>query len=145
MPCWKLSHLVTIPMLIITTCSKVVHIAPTHNTCTAHTWYTAHPHSLHINLYLPPTDYTCRYQRDVFGTGCWKTLKCRKRSNANTTYYTDQGIFCGKLILQCNVADLQGTFTTTLYSLVPATVVAAIPTQYSSLGSKSLITSCVSS
>ena len=37
---------------------------------------------------------------------------------------------------------LRGTFCASLKSLVPATVLAAIATQYSTLGSKLLITSC---
>ena len=40
------------------------------------------------------------------------------------------------------VVYLRNTFSVLLKSLVPATVVAAIPMQYCSLGSKSLITSC---
>ena len=109
---WWSSLCLSYHITMLQPCSKVVNSAPTHSTqCTP--WYIAHSHSAYIDFYLPPTDYKCRYQRDVLGTGCWKTLKCRKRSNDNTTYYTD-GIFCSKLILHCNVADLQGTFTATL-------------------------------
>ena len=131
-----ISVLITTTLLCCQACSKVVHTHSTQQPM-VHSTPTLSTH------YLPPTDYTCRYQRNVFGTDCWKTLKFRKRSNGNTTYYRP-GNFCGKLVLHCNVADLQGIFTVLLYSLVPTTVVAAIPTQYSSLGSKSLITSCVS-
>ena len=42
----------------------------------------------------------------------------------------------------CHYTYLQGTFCASLKSLVPAAVLAAIATQYSSLGSKLLITSC---
>ena len=85
-PCLSLPHYYCLHKLI----SKVVHSTPTHSTQHTHTQYTAHPYTWYIPLayiYLPPTDYTCRYQRDVLGTGCWKTLECKKEAMIIATTY----------------------------------------------------------
>ena len=96
-----ISVLITTTLLCCQACSKVVR-THTQYTATNGTQHT-HTHGTYsANLYLPPTDYKRKYQRDVLGTDCWKTLVCEKRSNGNTTYYRPGNfLWQANITLQC--------------------------------------------